>query len=261
MRLGLEGRRALVGGATGGLGGAIATALADEGVQLLLWARDERKLAETASGLRARGADVATVAADATSPEAPETVRRAVAETIGAVDVLVLNAGGPPPVDPLATTSEAWQSALQLLLLTPVAIANGLIPAMREQHWGRIVAVLSSGILEPIPNLVYSNAGRSALAAWLKTAAGPLAADGVTVNGVVPGRIATARTSALDATRATALGITPDEVRSASEATIPAGRYGTPAEFAAAVCFLAGEPARYQTGTLVRVDGGLVRSL
>lgn len=261
MKLGLEGRRVLVGGATGGLGSAIATTMADEGARLLLWARDAQRLDELAGRLRASGTDVATVAADATSPDAPAIVLDAVERTLGGVDVLVLNAGGPPPVAPLATTPEDWRTALQLLLLTPVGIATGLAPGMRTRRWGRIVAVLSSGILEPIPNLVYSNAGRSALASWLKTVAGPLAADGVTVNGVVPGRIATARTEALDAARASATGSTSADVRRASEATIPAGRYGDPAEFAAAVCFLASEAAGYQTGELVRVDGGLVRSL
>lgn len=261
MNLGLEGRRVLVGGATGGLGSAIATAMAAEGARLLLWARDDQRLDELAERLRATGTDVATVSADATSPVAPAIVLDAVERRLGGVDVLVLNAGGPPPVDPLETDAEDWQSALQLLVLTPVAIATALTPGMRAQRWGRIVAVLSSGILEPIPNLVYSNAGRSALASWLKTAASPLAADGVTVNGVVPGRIATARTAALDAARATTSGSTSDDVRRASEATIPVGRYGDPAEFAAAVCFLASDAAGYQTGGLTRVDGGLVRSL
>ena len=260
MNLGLAGRRALVGGATSGLGAAVATALADEGARLLLWARDERRLEAAAVRLRERGAEVATVAADASESGAATTVIAA-GESLGGVDIVVLNAGGPPPVDPLATTEDGWREALQLLLVTPVAVATGLLPGMRERGWGRVVAILSSGIREPIPHLVYSNAGRSALAAWLKTASTAVAADGVTVNGVVPGRIATARTSALDAARADASGTTEEEIRRTSEQSIPAGRYGSPEEFAVAVAFLAGEPAAYQTGSLVRVDGGLVRAL
>ena len=262
MNLGLEGKRALVGGATSGLGAAIARALAAEGAEVLLWARDDERLARSAAAFgSATGTRTATVAADASSPGAGRIVLDAVQERLGGADIAILNSGGPPPVDPLATSADGWAQALQLLLLTPVEIATGLLPGMRRRGWGRIVAVLSSGIQEPIPNLVYSNAGRAALVAWLKTASAAAAADGVTINGVVPGRIATPRTRALDEGRAGAEGTSPEEVRRASEATIPTRRYGTPEEFAAAVTFLASDLAGYQTGSLVRVDGGLVRSL
>ena len=261
MNLGLQGRRALVGGATSGLGAAVARAIAAEGADVLLWARDDARLVATAADLRdATGVRVETVAADATRPDATELVLAAVRDRFGGVDIAVLNAGGPPPVDPVATTPEGWREALQLLLLTPVGVATGLLPGMRDRGWGRIAAVLSSGVREPIPNLVYSNAGRSALVAWLKTASAAVAADGVTINGVVPGRIATARTEALDRGRAAAEGTTTEDVRLASEATIPSRRYGTPDEFAAAVAFLVSDRASYQTGSLVRVDGGLLRS-
>jgi len=204
---------------------------------------------------------VAVVAADARDAAAAATVAAAAQEALGGVDIAILNSGGPPPVDPLATTAEGWREALQLLLLTPVELATVLLPPMRDQGWGRIVAVLSSGIREPIPNLVYSNAGRSALAAWLKTASVAAAAYGVSINGVVPGRIATPRTRALDEGRAAAAGRALADVQRESEASIPMGRYGTPDEFAAAVTFLCADCAGYQTGSLVRVDGGLVRSL
>lgn len=262
MNLGLEGRRALVGGATSGLGWAIAQTLAAEGARLLLWSRDETKLQASAERLRATtSVEVAVVAADAREPEASRAVVAAAQQAFGGVDIAVLNSGGPPAVDPLATSAEGWRESLQLLLMTPVEVATAFLPAMREQRWGRIVAVLSSGIREPIPNLVYSNSGRSALAAWLKTASVAVAAEGVTINGVVPGRIATPRTQALDAGRAAATGVAPEDVRRASEASIPAARYGNPEEFAAVVAFLCGERAAYQTGSLVRVDGGLMRSL
>jgi 3-oxoacyl-[acyl-carrier protein] reductase len=262
VNLGLVGRSALVGGATSGLGAAIARTLADEGARVLLWSRDQAKLDAAAEGIaRDTGAETATVAADASRPDAADRVLAGVRDTFGSVDVAILNAGGPPPVDPLATTPDAWLDALQLLLLTPVAIATGLLPAMRERRWGRIVAVLSSGIVEPIPNLVYSNAGRSALAAWLKTASAAVAADGVTINGVVPGRIATPRVESLDQARGASTGTAIEDVRRQSQATIPAGRYGDPGELAAAVAYLASEQAAYQTGAFVRVDGGLVRSL
>ena len=198
---------------------------------MLLWSRDQAKLDAAAAGIaRDTGAETATVAADAARPDAADRVLAGVRDTFGSVDVAILNAGGPPPVDPLATTPDAWRDALQLLLLTPVAIATGLLPAMRERRWGRIVAVLSSGIVEPIPNLVYSNAGRSALAAWLKTASAAVAADGVTINGVVPGRHrdAAGRVARPGARRVD--GHCRSRTCAAqSEAAIPAGRYGDPA--------------------------------
>jgi 3-oxoacyl-[acyl-carrier protein] reductase len=132
---------------------------------------------------------------------------------------------------------------------------------MRERGWGRVVAILSSGVRQPIPDLVYSNAGRSALAAWLKTAARAVAADGVTVNGVMPGRIATPRIHELDSGRAEREGTTEDAVRAAHIGGIPAGRYGEPAELGALVTFLASERASYVTGQLVAVDGGLIAGL
>jgi 3-oxoacyl-[acyl-carrier protein] reductase len=262
VNLGLAGRTALVGGATSGLGAAITRTLAEEGARVLLWSRDQAKLDAAAAELaRDTGTETATVVADASQADAADRILAGVRDSFGTVDIAVLNAGGPPPVDPLATTPEAWRDALQLLLLTPVAIATGLLPAMRERRWGRIVAVLSSGIVEPIPNLVYSNAGRSALAAWLKTASAAVAADGVTINGVVPGRLATPRVESLDQARAASTGAPVEDVRRQSETAIPAGRYGEPSELAAAVAVLVSDRGAYQTGTLVRVDGGLVRSL
>lgn len=260
MELGLNGARALIGGATSGLGAAIADRLAEEGCRLVLWSRSLDRLELSAEVLRARGAEVAVVGADAGATDAAATVVEGALAPFGGIDVAILNTGGPPPVDPLATTPEGWRDALQLLLLTPVAVATGLLPGMRERRFGRIVALLSSGIHEPIPNLVYSNAARAALAAWVKTASRPLAADGVTVNGVVPGRIATPRTAALDETRAQKEGRAVDAVRAESEGQIPLGRYGDPSEFAAAVTYLCSRQAGYQTGSLTAVDGGMLRS-
>jgi 3-oxoacyl-[acyl-carrier protein] reductase len=261
VNLGLHGRRALVGGATSGLGAAIASALADEGCRLVLWSRTQERLDDAAAGLRARGVTVETVAADAATPEAADFVASQAQQKLGGIDIVVLNAGGPPTSNPAATAAVEWQSALQSLLLTPVELASTLLPAMRERGWGRIVAVLSSGVREPIPGLVYSNAGRVALAAWLKTVSREIAPDGVTANGVIPGRIRTARTAALDAARADREGRKVEEVRAESTSQIPAGRYGEPEEFAAAVAFLCSAQAAYQTGTFVTVDGGMLRSL
>ena len=251
----------MVGGATSGLGRASAEALAAEGCNLLIWSRYENRLAETADELRsAHGVRVAHVVADALNPEAGATVANA-ALAFGDIDIAVLNAGGPPPVDPTATDREAWQRAFQLLAATPIELATRLLPGMRERHWGRVVAILSSGVRQPIGDLVYSKGGRSVLAAWLKTTARAIAAEGVTLNGVMPGRLATPRIHELDSGRAQREGRSEEEVRAMHIATIPAARYGQPEELGALVTFLASQRASYITGQMIAVDGGLIAGI
>jgi len=262
MDLGLNGRTALVGGASSGLGRASAEWLAAEGCRLAIWAREGDSLERVAAELRSRyEAEVSVIAADAAEPEAASRVARAALAALGRVDVLVLNAGGPPPVDPTATDRAGWTRSFQLLAITPIELATLLLPGMRERRWGRIVAILSSGVRQPIPELVYSNAGRSALAAWMKTAARAVAADGVTINGVLPGRIQTPRIESLDRARAERLGQPVERIRSESIAAIPAARYGRPEELGSLVAYLCSELAAYQTGTFTAVDGGLIAAL
>lgn len=262
MDLGLRGRNALVGGASSGLGRACADALAAEGCSLLVWSRGEERLRAVADDLRSRhGVTVHDFVADAAAPDAAASVADEAKARLDTVDILVLNAGGPPTTDPTATDPDEWRRVLQLLTITPVDLASRLLPGMRERGWGRIVADLSSGVRQPIDELVYSNAGRSALAAWLKTTARNVAADGVTVNGVLPGRISTPRVSELDQGRAAREGRTEEEVRADNLRTMPAGRYGRPEELGALVAFLASEQASYITGQFVAVDGGLIAGM
>lgn len=253
---------AVVGGASSGLGRAIAAELAAAGHDLLLWSRSAEALDEVAGELADRfpGRTVVTHAADAADPGCAHAVAAA-ARDLGPVDVLILNAGGPAPCPPDRTDADEWRRTFQLLAITPIELTTLLLPGMREAQRGRVVAVLSSGVREPLPELCYSNAGRSALTAWLKTLAGAVAADGVTVNGVLPGRIATPRVEALDRGRAERLETSVEQVAAASRATIPAGRYGTPEEFAAVVGFLASDAASYVTGSIVSCDGGMARSV
>lgn len=262
VQLGLEGRAAVVGGASSGLGAAVAEALAAEGCRLLVWSRSADRLEPVAQRVRdAHGAEVHVATADASQPDAPDRVLEAAREHLDEVDICILNAGGPPPVDPLQTDAHGWRTAFQLLAITPIAIATALLPGMRERGWGRVVALMSSVLREPIPPLVYSTAGRAALAGWMKTTAAQVAADGVTINGILTGRVMTPRIDQLDAARAERESRTVAEIREESLKTIPAGRYGEPRELAAVAAFLCSDAASYVTGTFVPVDGGMLRSL
>ena len=262
MDLGLAGRTAVVGGASSGLGRASAVALAAEGCRLAIWSRGMAGLTEVATELRDRyGTEVVALEGDASEPGTGARIAAEATRALGTVDIVVLNAGGPPPVDPTATDPDGWVRAFQLLSITPIELATALLPGMRERGWGRVVGILSSGVRQPIADLVYSNAARGALAAWLKTTARTVAADGVTVNGVLPGRLETPRVDFLDRNRAEKTGASMEAVRAGHIATIPAGRYGRPEELGACVAYLCSEPAGYQTGTFTAIDGGMIAGL
>jgi 3-oxoacyl-[acyl-carrier protein] reductase len=262
MDLGIRGRRALVGGASSGLGRAVAERLAAEGCDLVISARRADLLEALAAKLSSRhGIRAIAIPADLADPATPAALATRALEAFGGIDIAVLNAGGPPPVDPARTDAAGWAAAFQLLASAPIELATALLPGMRERGWGRIVAILSYGVRQPLDDLVYSNAGRSALVAWLKTVGRAVAADGVTVNGALPGRHATARIEQLDRATAERTGRTVEEVRAAHLASIPAHRYGRPDEFAAYVTWLCSEPAGYQTGTFTSIDGGIVIGL
>jgi 3-oxoacyl-[acyl-carrier protein] reductase len=262
MDLGLRGRTALVGGASAGLGRASAERLAAEGCRLALWSRGGDALERAAAEIRrTHSVDVTTISGDASEPETAGRIADEAERVLGQIDIVVLNAGGPPAAEATGTDPAEWRRSFQLLAITPIELATQLLPGMRRRRWGRIVAILSSGVRQPIPELPYSNACRSALQAWLKTIAPEVIADGVTVNGILPGRLDTARVASLDQARADRAGTTPQEVRAQLERSLPAGRYGIPDELGAYVAWLCSDPARYQTGTFVPIDGGMLRAL
>lgn len=254
MDLGLTGRTAVVGGATGGLGRAVATALAAEGVRVAVVGRRAELAEQVADEIGG-----VPVVADLTDAAQRDAAVATVRERLGDVDVLVLNGGGPPPGTASGLDVAGASAAVEALVSPHVALVEAFLPGMRERGWGRVVAIGSSGVQQPIPNLAASNLGRAALAGYLKTLAGEVSGDGVTVNMVLPGRIDTDRVRSLDAAAAQRQDTEADAVRAASIATIPVGRYGEPDEFAAVVAFLASTRAAYVTGEQVRCDGGLVR--
>ncbi|HEX6486894.1 MAG TPA: SDR family oxidoreductase [Nocardioidaceae bacterium] len=256
MDTGLKGRTVLIPGSTSGIGLTCARAFANEGANVVLAGRRGEVAAKEAAELPS----AIGVAFDLADPEAPARLHQQAVETFGAVDVLVLNGGGPPPGLASELSTQQLESAFHTLMLQHHRLVEAALPSMRERGWGRIVAVGSSGVQQPIERLALSNTARAALAGYLKTLAGEVAADGVTVNMVLPGRIDTERVSALDQSNAERTGRTEAEVRAASEAAIPVGRYGRPDEFASAVVYLASEGASYVNGIQLRCDGGMVRS-
>lgn len=249
MDLGLSGKRALVLGGSRGLGAAIAAALLEEGAEVIVAARN----AGNTVGIRYETLDLADA-----------TVIYALMEKLvagGGVDILVNNSGGPAAGSALGAGAAAWNGAFGAIAVSIFSITDALLPQMLKRGWGRIITVGSSGVVQPIPNLALSNGVRGAIAGWSKTLAAEVAARGITVNMVLPGRIDTDRVRELDTIKSDQTGISVDAVRTASRNEIPAGRYGQPEEFAAAVTFLASEKASYITGSTLRVDGGLIKGL
>jgi 3-oxoacyl-[acyl-carrier protein] reductase len=257
MDLGLTGRTAIVCASTSGLGEATARALAAEGARVVVSGRR----AERAEAIAAELPDALGIGVDLTAPDGPDTLVARATEALGPADVLVLNSGGPPPSYAASIDGEAIGEALAGLLFAQQRLVSLVLPGMRERGWGRIVGIGSTGVIAPIAGLALSNVGRAAMAGYLKTLAGEVAADGVTVNLVLPGRIATARVTQIDAHIAEQEGATPEDVGARAAASIPAGRYGTAAEFGGVATFLCSEVASYVTGSAVRCDGGLVESL
>lgn len=261
MKLGLEGRRALVLGASKGLGAAISLALANEGAHVIGAARSVGDIAALDAQVdRTLGGSIAAMPLDLSDPGSVEALIARLAER-GGVDILVNNSGGPPPGEAANLPAADYARAFDAMVTPLMAISLAVLPDMRARKWGRIVTLTSSGVQAPIPRLAISNALRQTLVGWSKTLAGEVAADNVTVNVVVQGRIHTDRVDELDAAAATRLGKSVDEVRAQSLATIPAGRYGKPEELADFVTFLVSDRAAYTTGSLIRIDGGMIRSI
>lgn len=256
MDLGIKGKRALVLGASRGLGKAIAEGLAAEGAVVYAAARSVDKItayADAAENIHAVELDLGQI--DQVDRLADELIRE------GGVDILVNNGGGPPPGTAQTAERAAWLAHFEAMAANIFHLNTRLLPMMKEREWGRIISVTSSGVEQPIPNLALSNGIRSAVVGWSKTLANEVAGNGITVNVVMPGRIHTQRVDELDAAAAKRTETDVAEVAAKSRGTIPAGRYGKPEEFADVVTFLASARAGYVTGSKIRIDGGSIKSI
>jgi 3-oxoacyl-[acyl-carrier protein] reductase len=255
MNIGLKGKRALVLGASKGLGFGIAKGLADEGAKVAIASRSLETAAAAAAKIGAKA-----FACDTGKLDQVEALHAAVTKDLGGIDVLVLNSGGPPPGGAQGVSSAQWRSSFEAMFVGLVRLADLALPGMIERKWGRIISVISSGVIEPIPNLAISNAIRPALVGWGKSLANEVARHGITVNAVAPGRIATDRLTQLDKANAEKQGKSVAEIEAAAKARIPAGRYGTVEDYASVAVFLASEAAGYVTGSILRADGGQIAS-
>lgn len=260
MDLGIAGKRALIMGASRGIGRGIAEALAAEGVRVILCSRDGGKCAVVAGEISQKSTvEAHGIACDLSDPAAIDSAADFARDTFGGVDILVNNTGGPPFGDISQVDIETWRTQFESMVLSVFRLTGHLLPGMRERQWGRILIVTSTGVVEPIPELGISNTLRVSLANWAKTLSFEIASDNVTVNLLMPGRIATERLEQFYEINAERTGKSIAEVKADIAAAIPMGRAGRVEEFACLAAFLAGQNAGYITGTATAIDGGLTR--
>lgn len=261
MDLGLKDKRALVLGGSRGIGFGIANELAAEGARVMLCSRDAAACDAAALRIReAHGGDVIGRSCDMANLADVDATAAAAEAELGGVDILINNTGGPPPGPISAVDTDTWAQFFEAMVLSVIRLTNHVLPGMRARQWGRVITVSSSGVFEPIPVLGISNTLRVALVNWAKTLNLEIAADGVTINTIMPGRIETDRLRSMQALTAEKQGISLDEAGAALAASIPVGRVGTVEEFAALAAFLASERASFLTGHVYAVDGGMITS-
>jgi 3-oxoacyl-[acyl-carrier protein] reductase len=261
MDLQIEGKTAIVLGGSKGIGKGIAEALAAEGVKVAILARTQDTIDRTVANIKARHQSAIGFAADLADWASIERAINAARQQLGPIDILVNNSGGPPPSGVSGVKPEVWEAQFHAMVLSLFRITDMLLPDMRARKWGRILTVASYSVIEPIPAIGISNTLRSAIVGWSKTLSLEVGRDGITVNMLLPGVIATDRSLQLSRATAERQKISIEEATQRTAQMIPVGRLGTPDEFGATAAFLASPHAAYITGSLIRIDGGLVRSV
>jgi 3-oxoacyl-[acyl-carrier protein] reductase len=261
LNLGINGRTALVLAGGSGLGRAIGLALAREGARVAVAGHRRSTVESAVQEMRALGATALAVEWDLSDLAAIEPNIRQIESLWGPVDILINNTPGPPRSTAAGVPADVWQRQFNLMVLSLIKTTDRVLPGMRNGRWGRIVTSTSSGVIAPLPELALSNVLRASLVSWSKTLAREVARDGITVNVIVPGRIATDRVRQLDEAAAAKSGRSVEEIAAQSAASIPIGRYGTPEEYAEVAAFLCSACASYVTGSVVRVDGGLLANI
>jgi len=258
----IRGKVALVSASSKGLGRAIAEELAAEGASLVMCARGEDTLRQTAESIRkSSGVKVVDIAADVSTQAGIDSVTKTALDKFGRVDILVTNSGGPPSGPFESYTPEMWEAAMRLLLMSAVGLARAALPGMKERRWGRILNVTSIAVKQPIEGLMLSNSLRAAVTGFARSLANEVAPFNVTVNNIMPGYTRTDRMEQLARAAGERSGASVKDSFSKWEKEIPMGRIGEPREFAALAAFLASERASYITGSSIAVDGGWIRSL
>jgi len=261
MDLGLQGKTALVLGGSKGLGRGVADALAAEGVAVAIVARGQEALDKAVAEINATGARAIGFAADTGDWPAIERAANGTRAELGPIDILLNNSGGPPAARVIGITPELWEAQFHSMVLVYFRLTDLLLPSMRERKWGRIINVASESVIQPIPQIAISNTLRGAVIGWAKTLAGEVARDGITVNTLLPGAFDTDRVRHIQHATSAREGVSLEEFAQRAARSIPVGRMGKPAEFGAAAAFIASQWASYITGSMLRLDGGSIRSI
>ena len=261
MDLGIKGKVALVMASSRGLGQAMAVSLAREGVKVAVTGRNPEGLKHSVELIEAAGGKALALNWDLSDTSVINRLVSQVEKELGPIDILINNTGGPPPTPAAGQDPALWQKSFNDMVLSLIAITDRVLPGMRERQWGRIITSTTSGAIAPIQNLAISNTLRAALLAWSKTLSAEVANEGVTVNIIMPGRIATDRLRQLDEAKAKRESISYEDAVKASLRQIPMGRYGDPQEYGDAAVFLASQNASFITGTVMRVDGGQIQAI
>lgn len=261
MDLGIQGKVALVLASSRGLGQAMAVSLAREGVKVAVTGRNEDGLQQSVRLIEAAGGKAVALNWDLADLTVIDSFVSRVEKELGPIDILINNTGGPPPTTAAGQDPVFWQKSFNDMVLSLIAITDRVLPGMRQRKWGRIITSTTSGAVAPIKNLAISNTLRAALLAWSKTLAAEVAAEGVTVNVIMPGRVATDRLRQLDEARAKREDISYEDVVKACLKQIPMERYGDPKEYGDTAAFLASQNASFITGAVMRVDGGQIQAI